>query len=56
MGRVLTEDDKKWCEDIMKKHKPYDDDDPIMQQFDGEDKEPMRRMATIAKKFLEGKL
>lgn len=52
MVRTLSDEDRKWCEDILSKYEPYDEDDPIMNQFDGEDKEPMRGMATLAKKFL----
>lgn len=56
MGRILSDEDKAWLEDILSKYEPYDEDDPIMNQFDGEDKEPMRGMATLAKMFLDGKL
>lgn len=56
MEKNLSDEDRKWCEDLLKKYESYDDDYPIMLQLDGEDKEPMRGMATIAKHILYGKL
>lgn len=52
MEKNLSDEDRKWCEDLLKKYESYDDDYPIMLQLDGEDKEPMRGMATIAKHIL----
>lgn len=52
MGRILSDEERTFFEDILSKYEPYDEDDPIMNQFDGEDKEPMRGMATLARKIL----
>ncbi len=55
MAHILTEEERnELLEYIAKYGPPYDDDDPILQQFDGEcDHE--RMMATAAKRILEGK-
>lgn len=54
MAHVLTEEERNELLEYIAKHKPYDDDDPILLRFDGEcDHE--RMMATIAKRILEGK-
>ncbi len=45
-----------YFEELLKKAEPYDEDDPILLQFDGDDQDDDRMMATIAKKILEGKL
>lgn len=51
----LSPEDKAFFKDLLAKAEPYDDDDPILEQLDGE-QDPDRMMATIAKGFLEGRL
>lgn len=55
MAHILTDSERKELEEYLKKHEPYDENDPVMRQFDGES-DIYRSMATIAKKLLEGKL
>lgn len=56
MEQKLTDEERKFFEDILAKYEPYDEDDPILMRFDGDDPHPMRAMATMAKKVLEGRL
>ena len=52
----LSPDDRAFFEELLKKAVPYDDDDPILLQLDGEEQDHDRMMATIAKGILEGRL
>lgn len=56
MGSNLSPEDKAFFEELLKKAKPYNDDDLTVRQFDGEEQDHDRMMATIAKGFLEGRL
>ena len=51
----VSEEHRKFFEEILKNAEPYDEDDPIVYQFDGERDED-RMMALLAKKALEGRL
>ena len=55
MALNITPEVRKKLEEDMAKAEPYDDDDPILDQFDG-DRDDDRMMATIAKNILEGRL
>lgn len=55
MAHVLTEEERKELLDYIEKYEPYDEDDPITQRFDGDERDDHRMMATIAKLILEGK-
>ena len=37
----------------LRANEPYDKDDPILKEFDGEDMDPGRHKATIARDLLE---
>lgn len=56
MACDLSPEQKAFFEELLKKAVPYDDDDPILLQFDGEEQDHDRMMATIAKGILEGRL
>lgn len=51
----LTPKERAELEAMLAKAKPYDEDDPIVNQFDGE-RDHDRMMATIARKILDGRL
>ena len=55
MAHVLTEEERKELLEYIEKYEPYDDDDPIIHRFDGDERDDHRMMATIAKRSLEGK-
>ena len=38
--------------EIMNRAEPYDDNDPILELYDGDERDSDRMMATIARKFL----
>lgn len=56
MAYPLSSEDTAFFEELLKKAVPYDDDDPILLQLDGEEQDHDRMMATIAKGILEGRL
>lgn len=56
MVRNLSPEDRAFFEELLKKALPYDEDDPILLQFDGKGQDNDRMMATIAKGILEGRL
>lgn len=55
MASNLSKEDRDFFEKLLKKAEPYDKDDPIVNQLDGE-RDHDRMMALIAKKVLEGRL
>lgn len=55
MAQNLTDEEKSFFEDILKKYEPYPEDSLEATCFDYPCS-PMRRMATTAKKVLEGKV
>lgn len=55
MGRAMRDDERKWCEDILAKYEPYPEDSKEVTCFDYPC-DPMRRLATTAKMFLDGKI
>lgn len=55
MGSNLSKEDKEFFEKLLEKADPYDEDDAIVDQLDGE-RDHNRMMALIAKKILEGRL
>ncbi len=56
MERDLTPEERAYFEMLLAKAEPYDENDPILRQLDGEDQDNDRMWATIAKGFLEGRL
>ncbi len=52
MAHILTDTECEELLEYLKHHEPYDENDPIVHQFDGE-RDDDRMMATIAKKILE---
>lgn len=55
MAYNLSEEDRAFFEALLNKAEPYDENDPIVNQFDGE-RDHDRMMALIAKMILEGRL
>ena len=55
MASNLSPEHRAFFEEVLAKAEPYDEDDSIMMQFDG-DCDMDRVMATLAKMILEGRL
>lgn len=55
MAYVLSPDERKQFEEMLRKAEPYPEDDPVWDVWDGE-RDHDRAMATIAKMALEGRL
>ncbi len=55
MAHVLTEEERKELLDYIEKYEPYNEEDLTTYQFDGDEGDDHRMMATIAKLILEGK-
>lgn len=55
MARILTDEERKWCEDILARYEPYPEDSKEANCLDYPCS-PMRLMATTAKMYLEGKI
>lgn len=55
MASDLSPEDRAFFEALLAKAEPYDENDPIVDQLDGE-RDHDRMMALIAKEILEGKL